>query len=104
MTEFSVLAVSPSDPDAPAKFAKSLRETGFAVIKDHDIDMNEISAMYDVWQPYFASDAKDGDATDMGDPSGYFGYKSENAKGAAQKDLKATTSIKRTNCQTVFLM
>ncbi|GGA16816.1 isopenicillin N synthase family dioxygenase [Neptunicoccus cionae] len=88
MTEFAVLAVSPSDPDAPEKFAKSLRETGFAVIKDHDIDMSEIEAMYDVWPDYFASEDKQNDATDMGDPSGYFGYKSENAKGAAQKDLK----------------
>ena len=88
MTEFSVLAVSPSDPDAPKKFAKSLRETGFAVIKDHDIDMTEINSMYDVWQPYFADDSKLKDATEMGDPSGYFGYKSENAKGATQKDLK----------------
>jgi isopenicillin N synthase-like dioxygenase len=88
MTEFSVLAVSPSDPDAPMKFAKSLRETGFAVIKDHDIEMAEIQAMYDVWKKYFASDAKLKDATEMGNPAGYFGYKSENAKGAAQKDLK----------------
>ena len=88
MTEFSVLAVSPSDPNAPTKFAKSLRETGFAVIKDHNINMAEISAMYDVWQPYFADGSKVNDATEMGDPSGYFGYKSENAKGAEQKDLK----------------
>jgi isopenicillin N synthase-like dioxygenase len=88
MTEFSVLAVSPSEPDAPEKFAKSLRETGFAVIKDHDIDMSEIQAMYDVWKGYFASDAKSADATEMGNPAGFFGYKSENAKGAAQKDLK----------------
>ena len=88
MTEFSVLAVSPSDPNAPTKFAKSLRETGFAVIKDHNINMAEISAMYDVWQPYFADESKVNDATEMGDPSGYFGYKSENAKGAEQKDLK----------------
>lgn len=88
MTEFSVLAISPSDPDAPEKFAKSLRETGFAVIKDHDIDMSEIDAMYEVWSEYFANDAKTEDATPMGDPSGYFGYKSENAKGATQKDLK----------------
>ncbi|MDG1998154.1 MAG: 2OG-Fe(II) oxygenase family protein [Amylibacter sp.] len=88
MTEFSVLAVSPSDPNAPKKFAKSLRETGFAVIKDHEIDMAEISSMYDVWQPYFADESKVNDTTEMGDPSGYFGYKSENAKGAVQKDLK----------------
>lgn len=88
MSNFEVLAVSPKDKDAPEKFAKSLRETGFAVIKDHDIDMSEISAMYDVWSEYFANDAKLIDATEIGDPSGYFGYKSENAKGQSQKDLK----------------
>ena len=88
MTEFSVLAVSPSEPDAAERFAKSLRETGFAVIKDHDIEMPEIQAMYDSWSGYFATEAKHDDATDAGDPSGYFGYKSENAKDSAQKDLK----------------
>lgn len=88
MSDFEVLAVSPKDADAPEKFAKSLRETGFAVIKDHDIDMSEIDAMYEVWSKYFADDAKLNDATEMGDPSGYFGYKSENAKGQTQKDLK----------------
>lgn len=88
MAEFEVLAVSPNDPDAPERFAKSLRETGFAVIKDHDIDMAEIRAMYDAWAAYFASDRKHEDATPKGDPAGYFGYKSENAAGRTQKDLK----------------
>lgn len=88
MSEFEVLAISPNEANAAERFAKSLRETGFAVIKDHDIAMDEISAMYDVWSKYFADDAKLNDATAMGDPSGYFGYKSENAKGAEQKDLK----------------
>ena len=88
MAEFEVLAVSPKDEDAAERFAKSLRETGFAVIKDHDIDMSEIHAMYDEWSKYFASDRKHDDTTPQGDPAGYFGYKSENAKGRAQKDLK----------------
>ncbi|MEM7441597.1 MAG: 2OG-Fe(II) oxygenase family protein [Pseudomonadota bacterium] len=88
MSEFEVLAVSPKDPDAAERFAKSLRETGFAVIKDHDIDMSEIQAMYDHWSVYFQGDGKHDDATEQGDPAGYFGYKSENAKGRAQKDLK----------------
>lgn len=88
MAEFEVLAVSPKEPDAAERFAKSLRETGFAVIKDHDIDMSEIQNMYDVWSKYFANDAKQNDATPMGDPAGYYGYKSENAKGRSQKDLK----------------
>ena len=63
MAEFEVLAVSPKDADAAEKFAKSLRETGFAVIKDHDIDMSEIQAMYDTWSGYFAGDSKSADAT-----------------------------------------
>lgn len=88
MTHFEVLAVSPKDADAPERFAKSLRETGFAVIRDHDIDMGQIEAMYDVWSKYFASAAKTGDTTPPDDPSGFFGYKSENAKGRTQKDLK----------------
>ncbi|WP_339106800.1 isopenicillin N synthase family dioxygenase [Roseovarius rhodophyticola] len=88
MAAFEVLAISPDDPNAPELFSKSLRGTGFAVIKDHDIDMVEISDMYDVWSKYFADEAKHDDATPGSDPAGYFGYKSENAKGRTQKDLK----------------
>ncbi|MEM9212642.1 MAG: 2OG-Fe(II) oxygenase family protein [Pseudomonadota bacterium] len=88
MTQFEVLAVSPKDADAPEMFAKSLRETGFAVIKDHDIDMSQIEGMYDVWKTYFDGSDKHDDVTPPNDPAGYFGYKSENAKGRTQKDLK----------------
>lgn len=88
MTEFSVLAISPKEPDAPAQFAKSLRETGFAILKDHDISADEIDAMYGVWADWFGTDDKDDWATPAEDSAGYFGYKSENAKDHAQKDLK----------------
>ena len=88
MKEFSILAIDPKQANAAQQFAKSLRETGFAVIKDHNIAMADIAAMYNVWANYFANDAKYNDATEMDDPSGYFGYKSENAKGVTQKDLK----------------
>lgn len=88
MSSFEVLAVSPKDEDAPERFAKSLRETGFAVIRDHDIDMSQIEAMYHVWSDYFAGTEKEGDVTAPENPAGYFGYKSENAKGRSQKDLK----------------
>ena len=88
MTQFEVLAVSPKDADAPEMFAKSLRETGFAVIKDHDIDMSQIEGMYDVWKTYFDGSDKHDDVTPPNYPAGYFGYKSENAKGRTQKDLK----------------
>ena len=88
MTEFSVLAISPSEPDAAQKFAKSFTETGFAIIKDHDISPADIDAMYAAWSGWFASDGKDAFTVQPGESNGFFPYKSENAKDSAQKDLK----------------
>ncbi|MEO1561960.1 MAG: 2OG-Fe(II) oxygenase family protein [Pseudomonadota bacterium] len=88
MADFEVLSVSLKDADAPQKFAKSLRETGFAVLKDHDIASEEIDGMYAAWSDWFEKDEKFDYAFKPGESDGYFGYKSENAKGAAHKDLK----------------
>lgn len=106
MAEFEVLAISPSDPDAAERFAASLRETGFAVIRDHGVDMSQITGMYEVWSAYFGSADKAEDATPPGDPAGYFGYKSENARDRPQKDLKEFFHVYRTgpvpaDCQAV---
>ena len=35
MAEFEILAIGLDEADAPARFAKSFRETGFAILKDH---------------------------------------------------------------------
>lgn len=86
--EFEVLAVSLNDPDAPRKFAESFRKTGFAILKDHDISNDEIEGMYDTWKGFFGSDTKADYAVKPGEVHGFFGYKSENAKGNAHKDLK----------------
>ena len=88
MTEFSVLAISPAEPDAAQKFAKSFTETGFAIIKDHDISPADIDAMYAAWSGWFASDGKDAFTVKPGESNGFFPYKSENAKDSAHKDLK----------------
>ena len=88
MAEFEILAIGLDEVDAPAKFAKSFRETGFAIIKDHNISSDEIDRMYDVWTDFFASDEGPNFAVKPGESAGYFGYKSENAKGSANKDLK----------------
>lgn len=88
MTDFNVLAISATDPEAPTKFVKSLHETGFAILKDHPIKADEIDAMYTTWQGFFAGDEKHEYATNPEIMHGYFGFKSENAKGAAHKDLK----------------
>ena len=88
MAEFEILAIGLNEVDAPAKFAKSFRETGFAIIKDHNISSDEIDRMYGVWTDFFASDEGPNFAVKPGESAGYFGYKSENAKGNSAKDLK----------------
>lgn len=88
MSEFNVLAISYNQPDAGEQFAKSLHETGFAILKDHPIQASEIDQMYSVWADYFQSDTRFGDAVKPGEVHGYYGFKSENAKGSAHKDLK----------------
>jgi len=88
MAEFEILAIGLDEVDAPAKFAKSFRETGFAIIKDHNISSDEIDRMYGVWTDFFASEEGPNFAVKPGESAGYFGYKSENAKGSANKDLK----------------
>ena len=88
MTDFNVLAISYKDADAGKLFAKSLHETGFAILKDHPIQTSEIDKMYSVWSDYFNNDRKFEDAVQEGNVHGYYGFKSENAKGSAHKDLK----------------
>ncbi len=88
MTEFNVLAIDPNEVDASKQFVRSLKETGFAILKNHPITPGEIDAMYGVWADFFADDSKTDFAPKDGAQNGYFGFKSENAKGAQHKDLK----------------
>jgi len=88
MTDFNVLAISYNDPAAGEKFAKSLHETGFAILKDHPISAIKIDQMYDTWKAFFSRDDKSDNAPAPGEVHGYYGFKSENAKGAKHKDLK----------------
>ncbi len=88
MSDFNVLAIDCSDPDAGARFVTSLHDTGFAILKNHPVDPDEISRMYDAWQQFFATDAKHDFAARRGDMHGYYGFKSENAKDSQHKDLK----------------
>jgi len=85
---FEIRAVSFRDPDAPAAFTRSLRETGFAVLKDHPIAPERIEEAYRLWGAFFASDEKAAFTVEPPSPEGYFPFRSENAKGSPTKDLK----------------
>lgn len=81
-----------TDPDGfAADLGRSFREIGFAVVFDHGIDQNVIETAIRDTQDFFALP----DATKQayfdpqgGGQRGYTPFKTENAKGMAQKDLK----------------
>ncbi len=80
--------VSYQDPEAPQNFAKSLRDTGFAVIRSHPIPETLLQTVYQDWAQFFNSPSKFDFRFDPKEQSGYFPFKSENAKDSSIKDLK----------------
>lgn len=85
---FEIATVSYTDDGAPAKFARSLHETGFAVLKNHPITRERIQATYASWAAFFNSKGKFEWMPTDGAQDGYFPFRSENAKDATAKDLK----------------
>ncbi|PID45994.1 MAG: 2OG-Fe(II) oxygenase [Proteobacteria bacterium] len=74
--------------DAAKQFTESLRGTGFAILKHHPIDTTLVEQVYADWARFFASPNKREYLFDPDDQDGFFPYLSENAKDAAEKDLK----------------
>ena len=85
---FDIATLSYTEADSPAEFARSLHETGFAVLTDHPITPERIASAYDAWGAFFNSESKHDWAVDPERQDGYFPFKSENAKDSAVKDLK----------------
>lgn len=85
----SILQVDFEAADAAQQFSQSLRETGFAVIKNHPMSACVIDGVYAEWEEFFAAD----DATkmefiyDRNDQNGYYPFLSESAKGNAYANL-----------------
>lgn len=83
-----VKTVSYRSPEAAWEFTRSLKDTGFAVLKDHPIPSDLIRSVFNEWKAFFASEEKHGFVFDPIRQSGYFPFRSENAKGYSKKDLK----------------
>lgn len=83
-----VLTVDYQAPTACDDFVKSLREIGFAVIKNHPVPVDLIFNAYKDWEDFFANEEKFAYTFDHRVQAGYFPFKSENAKGYPVKDLK----------------
>lgn len=88
-SDVEVLRVDFQAPDAPAQFARSLRETGFGVIYHHPIDQQLIDRVYAEWEGFFASEKKYDYLFRRETQDGYFPPSvSEKAVGFEKKDLK----------------
>ena len=86
--ENKILTIDFNDASAPADLSKSLHNTGFAVVKNHPILSVLIDDVYQDWKGYFAGEDKHGDLFDLKKQDGYFPFRSENASGSDEKDLK----------------
>lgn len=87
--ESNVEVVDYQAPDAPRRFARSLHETGFAVLVNHPLPQSLVQAIYDEWLAFFDTDAKYPYRYSDDNQDGYFGPDvSETAKGNSIRDLK----------------
>ena len=84
----NVLTVDYRAPDAAIQFAKSLHETGFAVLRNHPIQHALINEVFADWEKFFKGETKHRYTYDPKLQSGYFPFRTENAKDHKQKDLK----------------
>jgi len=76
-------------PDAPERFTRSLRETGFAVLVNHPLPWEMIEQIYREWGELFDSPAIQAYLMDETGQVGWFPPdRSETAKGNTVRDLK----------------
>lgn len=73
---------------ASSELLKSLKETGFAVIRHHPINKKLIKEVYQEWEQFFKNNNKHSYKFNPSEQSGYFPFKSENAADSKIKDLK----------------
>ena len=74
--------------DAADKFTQSLKETGFAVLINHPIDMQIVKDVYEEWKIFFHSDKKHEYRFHVEKQDGYFPFGLEHAKDYNHRDLK----------------
>lgn len=85
----NVLKVDFQAANASELFARSLHETGFAVLTNHPIAIDKINRVYQEWKKFFASAEKFNYLFDSVLQDGYVpSALSETAKGNHLKDLK----------------
>ncbi|WP_017444832.1 isopenicillin N synthase family dioxygenase [Gayadomonas joobiniege] len=82
-------AIDYQGPSAAKALVQSLRDTGFAVLKNHPLEQAQVNQLYQQWAGFFKQPSKADYAINSAAQDGYFGEDmAETAKGASQRDLK----------------
>ena len=84
----NVRIVNYKDKNSSHHFTRSLRQTGFAILKNHSIDIKLINKVYDEWSVFFKNNYGVKYLFDQKQQDGYFPFGSENAKDSNISDLK----------------
>ncbi len=81
--------VNYADADAPARFVKSLRETGFGVLRNHPIPQARVDSIYQNWLQFFGDETKHDFHFSAEKFDGFFpAQEAEAAKGRLVRDIK----------------
>ena len=88
MFDLNIQIIDYQSAKAPAEFTRSLKETGFAAIQNHPINMDLVKDVYQEWEHFFQSDYKHHYKFHPEKQDGYFPFGIEHAKDYSQKDLK----------------
>lgn len=84
-----LVAIDYQADNAAELFTKSLRETGFGVLKNHPIEKSMVQSIYDNWQTFFNTEQKNEFLYNKETQDGFFPASvSEVAKGFTKKDIK----------------
>ena len=87
MIKFPIIDLQ--EKDCEQKFLSSLRETGFAVLKNHPLDLDLVKSIYKHWKEFFRSDQTQLYSYDKNNQDGFFSLSdAESAKGQLERDLK----------------
>ena len=84
----ALVAVDYTSPTAKQDFVRSLRETGFGVLKNHPLSQEEVQNIYDDWREFFGEDRKNDFVVPHNGAGGFYPQSlSETAKGNTIKDI-----------------
>lgn len=91
LAEIPVLSLEADRADLPARIGESFRTFGFAMIRDHGIDLSLIERAWARTEEFFALPVETKQKyfiPGQGGARGYTPFRTEVAKGATEKDLK----------------